>query len=168
MITRRQRMILFSSAEQLNLLFSSKTILMDGTFSSCPKIFDQVYTIHGIKYEQCKSTQSLSSISVYLIHVAFPCVFGLLPNRLKTTYQFLIHELKCIADQMKLEFTPKVVISDFETALVGVVKNEVNVSFLKTSWHVSLPLLYSSAPQHICRAISTSHRRFTGTYSISD
>lgn len=110
----------------------------------------------------------LSSISEHLIHVAFPCVFGLLPNRLKTTYQFLIHELKCIADQMKLEFAPKVVMSDFETALVGVVKTEVNVSFLKTSWHVSLPLLNSSAPQHICRAISTSHRRFTGTYSISD
>ena len=156
MITRRQRMILFSSAEQLNLLFSSKIILMDGTFSSCPKIFDQVYTIHGIKYEQCKSAQSLSSISVHLIHVAFPCVFGLQPNRWKTTYQFLIHELKCIADQMKLEFTPKVVMSDFEPALEGVVKIEVNVSFLKTSWHVSLPLLYSSASRI---TIFLQHRR---------
>ena len=141
---------------------------MDGTFSSCPKIFDQVYTIHSIKYEECKSTQSLSSILVHLIHVAFPCVFRLLPKKWKTTYQFLIRELKSIADQMKLEFTPKIVMSDFETALVSAVKTEVNVSFPKTSWHVSLPLLFSSAPQHICRAISTSHRRFTGTYSISD
>lgn len=54
MITRRQRMILFASSEQLKLLFTAETILMDGTFSSCPEIFDQVYTIHCIKYEQCK------------------------------------------------------------------------------------------------------------------
>ncbi|CAF2058936.1 unnamed protein product [Rotaria magnacalcarata] len=105
MITRRQRMILFLSPEQLKMLFTAETIFMDGTFSSCPKIFDQIYTIHSIKYEQ-----------------SFPCVFGLLPNRLKSTYQFLFFELKAIAVQMKPDFTPKLVMSDFEPALIGVLK----------------------------------------------
>ncbi|CAF4979696.1 unnamed protein product, partial [Rotaria socialis] len=111
LIARRQRMILFASDEQLKMLFSAETILMDGTFSSCPKIFDQVYTIHSIKYEQ-----------------SFPCVFGLLPNRLKLTYQFLFHELKSIAIQMKLDFAPKIVMSDFEPALMGVVKTEFSAA----------------------------------------
>ncbi|CAF4680546.1 unnamed protein product, partial [Rotaria socialis] len=111
LIARRQRMILFASDEQLKMLFSAETILMDGMFSSCPKIFDQVYTIHSIKYEQ-----------------SFPCVFGLLPNRLKLTYQFLFHELKSIAIQMKLDFAPKIVMSDFEPALMGVVKTEFSAA----------------------------------------
>lgn len=53
-ITTRQRMLLFASADQLKMLFTVDTILMDGTFSSCPKIFDQVYTIHNVRFEQCK------------------------------------------------------------------------------------------------------------------
>jgi hypothetical protein len=54
MITRRQRILLFASLEQLKMLFTAETILMDGTFSTCPKIFEQVYTIHSIKYDQCE------------------------------------------------------------------------------------------------------------------
>lgn len=52
MVSRRQRLILFASPEQLKLLFTAETILMDGTFSSCPNMFAQVYTIHSVKYEQ--------------------------------------------------------------------------------------------------------------------
>ncbi|CAF4506572.1 unnamed protein product, partial [Rotaria magnacalcarata] len=33
MITRRQRILLFSSSEQLKMLFGAETILMDGTCS---------------------------------------------------------------------------------------------------------------------------------------
>ena len=54
MITRRQRILLFSSNEQLKMLFSAETILMDSTFCTYPNMFDQVYTIHAIKYDQCE------------------------------------------------------------------------------------------------------------------
>ncbi|CAF3502099.1 unnamed protein product [Rotaria sp. Silwood2] len=53
-IKRKTRILLFASNEQLKLLFQNSIVLMDGTFSTCPKIFDQVFTIHSIKYEQCK------------------------------------------------------------------------------------------------------------------
>ena len=54
MITRRQRILLFASSEQLKMLSNADSILMDGTFSTFPKMFDQVYTIHAIKYDQGK------------------------------------------------------------------------------------------------------------------
>ncbi|CAF4002007.1 unnamed protein product [Rotaria magnacalcarata] len=38
MITRRQRIILFASREQLKMLLGADTILMDGTFSTCPRV----------------------------------------------------------------------------------------------------------------------------------
>jgi hypothetical protein len=56
-------------------------------------------------------------------------VFGLLPNRFKSTYQFLFRELKSVATQMKLDFAPKTVMTDFEPALMGVVKVEVSASY---------------------------------------
>ncbi|CAF3215169.1 unnamed protein product [Rotaria socialis] len=107
MITRRQRILLFASREQLKMLLGADTILMDGTFSTCPSMFNQVYTIHAVKYDE-----------------SFPCVFGLLPNRLKTTYHFMFQELKSIATQMQLNFTPKSIMSDFEPALITIIAAE--------------------------------------------
>ncbi|CAF4795603.1 unnamed protein product, partial [Rotaria socialis] len=83
--------LLFASREQLKMLLGADTILMDGTFSTCP---------------------------------TFPCIFGLLPNRLKTTYHFMFQELKSIATQMQLNFTPKSIMSDFEPALITIIAAE--------------------------------------------
>ncbi|CAF1555068.1 unnamed protein product, partial [Adineta ricciae] len=38
MITRRQRILLFASREQLKMLLGADTILMDGTFSTWPRV----------------------------------------------------------------------------------------------------------------------------------
>ncbi|CAF4051626.1 unnamed protein product [Rotaria sordida] len=42
-IKRKTRILVFASNEQLKLLFNSSVILMDGTFSSSPPIFDQYF-----------------------------------------------------------------------------------------------------------------------------
>ncbi|CAF2658677.1 unnamed protein product [Rotaria sp. Silwood2] len=127
-ITRRQRILLFSTSEQLKMLFAAETIFMDGTFSTCPSMFDQVYTIHAIKYDQ-----------------SFPCVFGLLPNRQKSTYHFMFRELKALAVQMDINFSPKLIMSDFEPSLLAVVALE----FI-TATHLSC---YFHFTQAIYRAI---------------
>jgi hypothetical protein len=64
-----------------------------------------------------------------IFFVAFPCVFGLLPNRLKSTYIFMIQELKSLAEQMQLQFAPKKVMTDFELGLMSVLKTEVCVFY---------------------------------------
>lgn len=50
-VCRKKRMLLFGSRIQLELLFDSPIILMDGTFSATPPFFDQVYTIHALKFD---------------------------------------------------------------------------------------------------------------------
>jgi len=47
-----KRLIIFSTDEQLRLLFTSSHILMDGTFDSSPSYFEQVFSIHGLKNQQ--------------------------------------------------------------------------------------------------------------------
>ncbi|CAF1499053.1 unnamed protein product [Rotaria sp. Silwood1] len=108
LVRRRDRMLLFGSTKQLEILFDSSTVLMDGTFSATPPFFSQVFTLHGLKFG-----------------CSFPCVFGLLPDRKKGTYQHLFCELKNVAATMNRVFKPEKIISDFETGLIPAVAAEV-------------------------------------------
>ncbi|CAF3837842.1 unnamed protein product [Rotaria sp. Silwood1] len=54
-IKRKTRILVFASNEQLKLLFNSSVILMDGTFSSSPPIFDQ--TTSTPKYYRCEDSR---------------------------------------------------------------------------------------------------------------
>ena len=50
----KDRILFFSSDQQLELLFGSETIFMDGTFDITPHPFKQVYIIHAHKFNQGK------------------------------------------------------------------------------------------------------------------
>ena len=50
-VSRRKRMLLFGSPKQLQLLFDSPTLMMDGTFLATPPFFHQVFTIHALKFD---------------------------------------------------------------------------------------------------------------------
>ncbi|CAF2678261.1 unnamed protein product [Rotaria sp. Silwood2] len=80
---------------------------MDGTFSPTPPYFDQVFTLHCLKFD-CN----------------FPCIFGLLPDRKKSTYQCLFRELKSVAATMNRVFKPEQIITDFESSLMPAISVE--------------------------------------------
>lgn len=48
------RILIWSSDIQLNLLFNSQRLHMDGTFSTSPKSFEQVFIIQAIHHGTCK------------------------------------------------------------------------------------------------------------------
>ncbi|CAF1476350.1 unnamed protein product [Rotaria sordida] len=102
----KERVVIFSSDQQLNLLFNSDVIFIDGTFSAAPENFDQVFLIHVQQFNQ-----------------GLPVVFGLLPNRRTTTYMDLFKRLKEEAIAINKVFEPKQVVSDFESALVSAFPN---------------------------------------------
>ncbi len=43
------RLMIFSPEEQLNVLYQSDTLFADGTFKVSPKLFEQLYVIHGME-----------------------------------------------------------------------------------------------------------------------
>ncbi|CAF4152127.1 unnamed protein product [Rotaria socialis] len=86
----KERVLLFSSDEQLNLLFSNDIIFMDGTFSTAPSNFDQVFLIHIQNFNQ-----------------GLPVVFCLLPNRRAATYAEMFERLKQEAMKMNKTFDPE-------------------------------------------------------------
>lgn len=57
------KIVSFGTENEPQHLFEADTFDMDGTFSVCPSIFYQVFTIHVMKYNQ-----------------VFPMIYALLPN----------------------------------------------------------------------------------------
>ncbi|CAF1604289.1 unnamed protein product [Adineta ricciae] len=104
---RRERLLLFSSDDQLDLLFDSPMVFMDGTFSKSPPHFCQIYILHAVNFDIC-----------------LPCVFGLLVNKKSITYKQLFFNLKQIALERGKCFSPEVIITDFESGVLPVLKSE--------------------------------------------
>jgi hypothetical protein len=125
----QKRIIVFSTDEQLRLLFTSSHIMMDGTFDSCPPHFDQIYSIHGIKNDQSQLI-SFSLINIYILYdsIGFVCVLALLCGRSALIYKELFSILTQHAHRLNLEFRPARITSDFEAALIKTVAEEV-ISF---------------------------------------
>lgn len=41
--------MMFASEEQLNVLFHADVLFADGTFKVSPKLFEQLYVLHGMQ-----------------------------------------------------------------------------------------------------------------------
>jgi hypothetical protein len=162
LVSRRKRMLVFRSPKQLQLLFDTAIIFMDGTFSATPPFFDQVFSIHALKIES-GATNLNDLIIIRFLFVGLPCVFCLLPDRKKSTYQELFKELKNAATSIGHIFQPERIISDFETGLIPAVSAEVKV--IKNSQQ-KLPFILVSSSCTF-RVLLSSYSMYLSTYSTS-
>ncbi|KAF2899731.1 hypothetical protein ILUMI_06457, partial [Ignelater luminosus] len=92
------RILLFSTERNLEVLSSSDHWLCDGTFKTTPPLFTQLLTIFAIKFDAVISL-----------------VYILLPNKTNTTYKRVLEHLK----NLKSDIKPTTVMTDFESALYG-------------------------------------------------
>lgn len=90
----------------LRLACQSRHIWCDGTFKSVPRLFFQLYTVHGIVGS----------------HV-FPLVFCLCSRKTEETYTIIFNHLKEHARRLGLRFAPDRVSMDFERASMNAVHN---------------------------------------------
>ncbi|CAF1140680.1 unnamed protein product [Adineta steineri] len=103
----KERVIVYATTQQLQLLFTSTTIFMDGTFSVAPSGFEQVFLIHVEYFGQ-----------------GLPVAYCLMSNRRAATYIELFQRLKHEAEVLGMQFQPTNIVSDFETALMPAVRQE--------------------------------------------
>ena len=81
---------------------------MDGTFSSCPALWDQVYILHARK--DCST---------------YPLVFVLLPDRQMTTHRRLFRLLKNhLQEKLQQELAPARMQTDFEFVTIQAIHTE--------------------------------------------
>eukprot|EP00102_Acyrthosiphon_pisum_P017587 XP_008189050.1 PREDICTED: uncharacterized protein LOC103311248 [Acyrthosiphon pisum] len=94
------RILLFSTEENLKILSDQYHWFIDGTFESSPQLFTQLLTIHAIKYD-----------------TVLPLVFALVPNKTRGSYTKIINELLNLEKNLR----PASVMVDFEQALLGAI-----------------------------------------------
>lgn len=99
------RILIFSTRSNITLLAQSQNWYADGTFKVVPTLFEQLYTIHGLKD-----------------NVAIPLVFALLPNKTEQTYIKLLQEIKNV---LPAGAGPRTIMTDFELAMINAVQQEL-------------------------------------------
>lgn len=94
----KRRFLIFSTTKNLQCLSSCDMLFADGTFRSVPKIFLQLYTIHGRVNGKI-----------------MPLVYMLLPDKRARTYISAINVLK----EKEPRLNPECIMIDFETTFVS-------------------------------------------------
>lgn len=127
------RILIWSSDVQLQLLFDSSQVHMDGTFCTTPPQFDQVFIIQAIHHGTCKLFSFddilLNDFSIFVnvfsIMIGVPVVYALLPDRKAITYVYLFNVLIDEAKKLHTKFEPSLIMTDFEGGLAKAISLEV-------------------------------------------
>ena len=93
------KILIFSTTENLTNLVAADIIYGDGTFYTSPTQFHQLYTLHTTVHG-----------------VMYPLVFALLPGKSEQTYDRFFTLLKAACQQRGLQLSPQAFFTDFETA----------------------------------------------------
>jgi len=95
-----KNIVAFSTTTNLKFLSECKTLYIDGTFKSCPKLFYQLFIIHGAK----NTTYT-------------PLVFFLLTGKTISIYKDAFYSLIEKMNDLNLNFAPNIIYADFEQAI---------------------------------------------------
>jgi hypothetical protein len=116
--------IIFSCKTNINFLCKSETIYLDGTFDYCPKLFTQIFTLHG-----------------YFNNNYVPLVFALLPNKTKQTYTHFLNILVLECQNIGLILKPITVIFDFDESIhIALKEVRTNVNIFECRFHLTQSL----------------------------
>jgi len=92
---KENRILIFATKENLDTLHTFKNWMVDGTFRAVPKLFSQLYTIHGYKNR-----------------TTIPLIYVLMTNRTTNSYNEMLQMLK----HNNPNLNPYSIIIDFEKA----------------------------------------------------
>jgi len=92
------RFIIFTTERNLRLMAECQHWYADGTFKTAPPHFEQLYTIHEVRFNNF-----------------IPSVYALLPKKDQPTYERLLEALKGLKDDL----LPDSIMTDFEQATIN-------------------------------------------------
>jgi len=81
-----------------------KTLYIDGTFKTCPSLFTQLFSIHGL-----------------FNNFVVPLIYVLLSNKTTATYYQVFNILWETVSKLGSILNPQIIISDFESGLIEAV-----------------------------------------------
>ena len=112
-----ERILIFATQQNLEMLESSQYWLADGTFKISPELFSQVYVVHALR----GGPDPLQNGHL------LPSLFVLLPNKIQNTYSRMWHQIKILCPNAH----PSQMIMDFEKAALNSFEQVWPDTFLK-------------------------------------
>ena len=100
-----QRILIFGTASNIEVLNTSNIWMADGTFKTAPNLFYQLYVIHALK----------GGPNILEDGHLLPCWFVLLSNKSENIYALMWNEIKFVCPQA----CPSHLIVDFEQAAIN-------------------------------------------------
>ena len=110
----REPILLFTTDRNLELLCEADVVFSDGTFSTAPKLFDQLYTFHA------ESQRHM-----------LPLVYSLLPNRTEDTYVRTLQYIQETCHDLGFHFAPRTFQMDFERSAHNAVRTVLPTTRLR-------------------------------------
>jgi len=98
--------LLFTTSQNIKLLSKAKTWLMGGTFKTTPRLFYQMFTIHGQIGSDDKKR-------------IFPFVYALMKLKRQELYQKLFETIDQMVNEIDVILETDFIITDFELAAVN-------------------------------------------------
>ncbi|XP_065321597.1 uncharacterized protein LOC135929030 [Gordionus sp. m RMFG-2023] len=92
------RCLIFSTVKNIQFLSTCDKWYADGTFKTCPPLFQQIYTIHGMKYD-----------------TIIPAVYILMASRRHQNYLNIFEKIK----NFEIHLDPRSIMTDFELAAIS-------------------------------------------------
>ena len=100
-----EKILVFTTDENLTQLSQSQEVFVDGTFAVAPSLFAQMYTMH-----------------IRFLGQMIPVVFALLPDKRRDTYNRLFDIVSRLCQERNLQFSPQCIQTDFEMAAMQAVR----------------------------------------------
>ena len=110
-----KKIVVFLTEKDFATVCTADELFVDGTFDAVPKFFRQLFTIHTFNGEK-----------------QFPRLYCFLESKTSEIYTNLIEELKKLARNKGLQFSPKKITSDFESGWISAVRESLQTTSI--SW----------------------------------
>jgi hypothetical protein len=104
---RNNKYLIFASNANLQKLCDAQNVSMDGTFSTVPPIYQQLFTVHA-----------------FFDNRLLPLVYVLMAKKSTRAYVKVFKSLKSACSNMGLQLQPQFIMSDFETGLIPAIQQE--------------------------------------------
>ncbi|KAK3762502.1 hypothetical protein RRG08_009890 [Elysia crispata] len=118
-INSASSIIMFATPETVRFLCSTKHVYADGTFYTCPRYFYQLYTFFALNN------------GMYV-----PCVFFLLPDKTKQTYEQMLRMLLESFESSTSSLSIETIHIDQEAAMAEAVRNTSNFVIKFCHFHI--------------------------------
>ncbi|CAF1124617.1 unnamed protein product, partial [Brachionus calyciflorus] len=105
-LNKKNKIIVFASPPQLEVLSKSTQWYADGTFKSAAKFFYQLYILHSL-----------------INNIMVPCCFALMNRRRTRDYNVVLKSIEKAAKENNLVLKPQVIMTDFELAPINAFKS---------------------------------------------